>query len=130
MGVGKVNSFKYPSKNKYKAKKFVDEYGNTFDSKKEYKRWLELVRMQEEGLVNNLERQVKYILIPSQKALVNGKMRVIEREAGYIADFVYQQNGETVVEDVKGYRGGGAYAIFTIKRKLMLEKYNIRIKEI
>lgn len=55
---------------------------------------------------------------------------VIERECAYIADFVFEQDGKTIVEDVKGYRGGPAYSLYTIKRKLMLEKYGIRIREV
>ena len=41
-------------------------------------------------------------------------------------------DGETVVEDVKGYRdpSSAAYAKFVIKRKLMLERYGIRVKEV
>ena len=39
---------------------------------------------------------------PVQKDKKTGK--VIERECKYIADFVYDLNGETVVEDAKGVR--------------------------
>ena len=58
--------------------------------------------------------------------------KVVEHECSYVADFVYTQDGETVVEDVKGYRdpSSAAYAKFVIKRKLMLERYGIRVKEV
>lgn len=36
----------------------------------------------------------------------------------------------TIVEDVKGYKDGGAYRIFSIKRKLMLYIHHIRVKEV
>ena len=52
--------------------------------------------------------------------------RVIERELSYFADFVYQENGETVVEDAKGYRT----EVFRIKKKLMLYIHGIRIREV
>ena len=53
------------------------------------------------GIVGSgLERQVSFELIPSQKR--DGK--VIERAVKYIADFVYEENGETVVEDTKGMK--------------------------
>lgn len=92
-----------------------------FDSKKEAKRYFYLLGLQEAGQISNLQTQVKFELIPKQKG---------ERAVFYIADFVYQKNGETVVEDVKGYKGGGAYSVFVIKRKLMLYKYGITICEI
>lgn len=110
---------------KYRNKKVVRD-GLEFDSVKEWKRWTELLSLEREGAIQNLQRQVKYQLIPSQK--VNGK--VAERAVTYVADFVFEQDGEVVVEDVKGYRGGGAYQIFTIKRKLMLWIHHIRIREI
>ena len=70
---------------------------------------------------------------PDRTGARGGKIRgkVIEREAAYIADFVYfDREGNTVVEDVKGYRNGQAYAVFVLKRKLMLERYGIKIKEL
>jgi len=35
-----------------------------------------------------------------------------------------------VVEDVKGLKKGAAYQVFVIKRKLMLDRYGIEIKEV
>ena len=58
----------------------------------------------------NLRRQVKFELLPSQKG---------ERGVWYIADFVYEENGKTIVEDVKGYRTD----TYIIKRKLFKLKY-------
>ena len=111
--------------NKYHAtKRKID--GITFDSTKEAQRYLLLKEMAENGEIFELQLQVVFELIPSQR--INGK--VAERAVKYVADFVYIQNGETVVEDVKGCRRGQAYALFTIKRKLMLYRYGIRIKEI
>lgn len=50
----------------------------------------------------------------------------MENECAYIADFVYTQDGSEIVEDTKGTRT----AVYRIKRKLMLERYGIQIKEI
>jgi hypothetical protein len=36
------------------------------------------------------------------------------------------ENGSTIVEDAKGVRT----QVYIIKRKMMLEKYNIKIREI
>lgn len=122
---------------KYNARKILYD-GQVFDSKKEYQRYLELKLLEKAGEIIELRRQVKYTLIPAQRepdtigpkgGKIHGK--VIEREVAYIADFAYlTKSGDIVVEDVKGYKNGQAYAVYTIKRKLMLERYGIRIKEI
>lgn len=125
-------------KNKYNARK-VEYDGILFDSQKEVLRYKELWSLYSEGIISNLQRQVKYILIPTQRepaelgprgGLKQGKL--LENECSYIADFVYTVNetGETVVEDVKGYKKGEAYKVFTIKRKLMLFVYGIQVKEV
>ena len=114
------------TQNKYKNKKVVVD-GELFDSKKEALRGRQLKSLEKINAISDLQRQVKYTLIPPQKD-ENGK--VIEQKCSYIADFVYRQNGQIVVEDVKGYRKGGAYAVFAIKRKLMLQKYGIKVKEV
>ena len=114
------------TENKYKNRKVIAD-GQLFDSKKEAIRYQQLKSLEKIKAISDLQRQVKYTLIPSQKD-ENGK--VIEQKCSYIADFVYRQNGQIVVEDVKGYRKGGAYAVFAIKRKLMLQKYGIRVKEV
>lgn len=33
------------------------------------------------------------------------------------------KDGQEIVEDVKGYRGGGAYAVFKIKKNKKPKKY-------
>lgn len=95
--------------------------GEVFDSKREYNRWCELRLLERSGKICNLQRQVKFRLIDSQKTPER-----TERPCDYIADFVYYENdGSRVVEDCKGMRTD----VYKIKRKLMLEKYNILIKE-
>lgn len=107
--------------NKFNAKKTV-LFGQTFDSRKEADRYLVLRSMEQSGIIKDLRRQVTYELIPKQPG---------ERAASYTADFVYLDGaGKTVVEDVKGYKKGAAYALFVIKRKLMLKEYGIKVKEI
>jgi len=51
---------------------------------------------------------------------------VVERACFYIADFVYSQDRKVIVEDTKGFKTKD----YIIKRKLMLHKYGIRIKEV
>ena len=117
---------------KYGNKKIFAD-GEVFDSKKEYRRWNELILLLKAGEITSLRRQVKYVLIPAQRepditgprgGIRPGKL--IEREVSYIADFVYtDKDGQTVVEDCKGMRTKE----YIIKRKLMLKEYGIRIKE-
>ena len=96
--------------NKYHARKVV-AYGQTFDSEKEYARYLELKLLEKAGEISGLRMQVEYVLIPEQRGPYTigkrGGMKkgeLIERKCSYVADFVYKENGETVVEDVKGMR--------------------------
>ena len=93
----------------------------TFDSLKEARRFNELVLLERAGLIQDLQTQVKFELIPSQR--IDGK--VVEYACNYIADFVYSQDGKTVVEDTKGFKTKD----YIIKRKLMLYIHGIRIHE-
>ena len=118
--------------NKYHAKK-IRSGGEVFDSLKEYRRWTELTLLQRAGEITGLQRQVKFLLIPEQREPdIKGprggiwKGKVIERPCVYVADFVYTENGQQVVEDAKGVRT----EVYKIKKKLMLERHHIRIKEV
>lgn len=125
--------------NKYGAKKVIID-GITFASKKEGERYSELKLLERAGEISDLQLQVKFLLIPAQREPDSigrrggvKKGRTIEQECAYVADFVYTaKGGNKVVEDVKGYRdpSSAAYAKFVIKRKLMLYRYGIRIKEV
>lgn len=108
--------------NKYHAKK-VTVGGETFDSRHEYERWCELKLMARGNAILHLRRQVPFQLIPAQYD-ENGKL--LERNVRYIADFVYVKDGKAVVEDAKGVKTPE----YIIKRKLMLERYGIQIKEV
>ena len=121
---------------KYHSKK-VTYNGMTFDSKKECKRYKELALLEKVGQIENLRCQVKFELLPSYienyprysektgKRLKDGT-RTIEKAVNYIADFVYIENGQQVVEDTKGMRTPE----YVIKRKLMLWVHHIKIKEL
>lgn len=113
--------------NKFRAKKTKIE-GITFDSKKEAERYFNLCMLQKAGVIKDLKRQVEFELIPAHKKK-NGKT---ERNCIYKADFTYTktETGESVTEDVKGCRKGAAYQNFVIKRKLMLDRYGIEVKEV
>ena len=120
---------------KYRNEKVHTKSGETYDSRKEFRRAKELELLEMAGEIRNLRRQVKYILIPAQRGPEEigprGGRRpgpLLERECSYVADFVYvlTETDETVVEDVKGIRTPD----YKIKRKLMLWVHGIRIREV
>lgn len=133
--------------NKVHAEKTEDGYA----SKKEAKRAAELRLMEQAGQIKNLQEQKRYVLVPAvyetesgklvkdwaekpKKELERqyGKLKILERSLVYVSDFIYEQDGETIVEDVKGYKKSNAavYRIFVAKRKLMLHEYGIRVREV
>ena len=127
---------------KYGNNKIKNAFG-TYDSELEWGRYLFLSNRQKEGEISGLRRQVEYLLIPAQYGTEirhlktkDKEVRVLlERPCSYIADFVYERNGETIVEDCKGedkkYKGkrfSTETAAFKIKKKLMLYIHNIQIK--
>ena len=107
-------------RSKYHNKKLTVD-GQTFDSGKEYRRFRELLLLERAGAIAELQRQVKFELLPAQR--IDGK--VVERACSYVADFVYMENGQQVVEDTKGMRTQE----YRLKRKLMLYIHGIRIRE-
>ena len=117
---------------KYHSRKITRD-GITFDSVKEYKRYTELLLLEKAGAIQDLKRQVEFVLISAQRepdtvgkrgGIIKGK--VIEQKCSYVADFVYTENGKTVVEDTKGFRTKD----YILKRKMMLFFHGIRIKEV
>jgi len=88
-----------------------------YDSKKESNRARDLELLQKVWKISKLEKQVPILL---QDAFEHKweKYRKIE----YIADFVYQEDGEIIVEDVKS-KFTAEDPIYKIKKKLLLKKY-------
>lgn len=120
------------STNKYNAKETVID-GMVFDSKKEARRYALLKALEEAGEISGLKRQVEFVLIPEQRepdtvgsrgGIHKGKL--LERKVSYVADFVYMENGNLVVEDAKGMR----LPDYVIKRKLLLYIHGIQIREV
>lgn len=95
-------------------------FGITFDSKHEAERYLVLRADEIAGRIKDLKLQVPFELIPPQ---LYGKWRATT----YVADFTYtDKNGQFVVEDAKGFRT----EVYRIKKKLMLLRHGIIIKEV
>lgn len=127
-------NFNRKKNNKYNNLKTYRD-GIAFDSKREAIRYTQLKLLLDAGEISDLERQVKFVLIPTQRepdiiGPRGGRKpgKLIEKECFYVADFVYIDNktGEKVIEDTKGMRTPD----YLIKRKLMLKVHGIRIREI
>lgn len=122
-------------KNKLNARKT-----GGYASKHEAERAQKLQWEERAGLISNLREQVEFVLIPAKweeiprigkrGKTIKPKRVCVERGLSYFADFVYEKNGETIVEDAKGYKGGATYRVFANKRKMMLDRYGIRVREV
>ena len=101
-----------------------NKYNASMDGKrrsaKERARAVELRLLERAGKIQGLSEQVRFELLPRQDG---------EKPVTYTADFTYWENGKFIVEDVKGYKKSTAYDLFVIKRKLMLYRYGIHIRE-
>jgi hypothetical protein len=95
--------------------------GIDFDSKAEARYWGVLKVRLMAGEITNVRRQVVYELAPA--VVIGGRKRPPLR---YIADFVWEEGGETVVADVKG----AVVDVYKVKRHLMKAVHNIDILEI
>ena len=106
---------------KYKNKKVI--YNNIkFDSIKEKNMYATLKLLEKAKKISNLELQKKYVL--QDKFIHNGKTI---REICYYADFVYNdEKGNLVVLDTKGFKTKE----YKLKKKMLLYRYGIEIKEI
>ena len=89
---------------KYRAQAVVcPETGDHFDSKSEYRRWHELRLLERAGEIADLKRQQRYPLsINGNAILIRSKGYPNGRQATYVADFTYREDGELVIEDRKG----------------------------
>lgn len=109
---------KQPEPSKYGNTK-VEWGGETFDSKWELERFLELVAMEATGEITKLKRQVEFVLQPAFGTYAGKHVRAIK----YIADFTYLEwreidgipGAELVIEDAKGYQTD----VFRLKWKLL-----------
>lgn len=125
---GRIRGYKFNNDGslKKKKKKKQSKYWNTkvkidgyeFDSKKEGNRYFELKEKMLAGTITDLELQKEFELHVND-----------EKVASYIADFVYNENGLPVVEDVKS-KVTRRLPVYRLKKKLMMAIYKIEIKEV
>lgn len=88
--------------------------GITFDSRMEAERYRMLMLLERGGAISELTLQPKFQLIEPFR-----KMGKKKRGIKYTADFMYKQDGQTIVEDVKGF----ASRDFSLRKTLFDSKY-------
>lgn len=109
---------------KYRNQK-TERKGISFDSKKESRRYDELMLMLQAGEISDLRLQQDFTLQEAYTTPDGERVRAIR----YRADFAYQRkNGEYIVEDVKSK--ATRTRVYLMKRKMMLERLGIRIREV
>lgn len=99
---------------KYHAQK-VEVDGKKFDSKHESRDYLKLKSMEDSSIINNLQTQVSFELQPKYTTKDGRKIRSIS----YVADFVYERDGQTYVQDSKGMKTD----VYKLKRKMFEYRY-------
>ena len=125
--VGKAKAPKYHNQ--------PDSRGNLrFDSKKEARRYDELMLMLKAGQIRNLRLQQQYTLQESYITETGERVRAIH----YVADFAYERPTAPdkygtviwlpVVEDVKSRATKTAQ--YEMKKKLLRERFNLTITEV
>lgn len=92
--------------------------GTTYDSKREAQYAMGLYALLDAGKISDLREQVPFVICPKQN---KG-----ERDMVYRADFVYVEDGKTVVCDVKGHKT----QLYLLKKRLMQHFHGIKIEEV
>lgn len=73
--------------------------------------------MERGGLIHDLQLQVPFVIVDKSK---------YGQALKYVADFTYYDDkGNYIVEDVKGVRT----ALYKLKKRLVAERYGIKITE-
>lgn len=85
-----------PRRSKYGNVKVETPHGK-FDSKAEYRHAVFLNAQADAGNITHLRKQVPFVLQEAFRDSEGNAIRAIK----YVADFVYEQDGKKIVEDVK-----------------------------
>ena len=99
---------------KYKSKKTSCD-GILFHSKKEAERYKALKLLSEAKIIKELGVQPTFEIKVNDVKICN-----------YKADFIYKRDGETIIEDVKGFKT----PLYRLKKKLVEALYPFKIKEV
>lgn len=110
------------SKRKYHNEP-VTVNGIRFDSRKEARRFQNLLALLRAGAIEELKLQPEFTLQEAYTTPEGVRVRAIR----YRADFSYKRGGDLIVEDVKSR--ATKTRVYEIKKKLMLERFGITIRE-
>lgn len=124
------------SKVKYNNTK-VEYDGIKFDSKREKDRYILLKQAEKDGKIENLVVHPKFELVPAVKEKVVKHLKTKDKEIEktvqlaitYTADFMYDKNGEIIIEDVKISKHLLPKE-YVLKKKMMLAIMHLRVKEV
>lgn len=96
----------------------TESQGIRFDSKKEAKRYYDLLMQQKASQIDDLRLQVHFTLQEAFTTSEGEKVRAVT----YIADFTYRdQDGKLVIEDVKSEATRND-KVYRLKKRLMAGK--------
>lgn len=119
---------------KYFSKKVRNQYGE-FDSETEFNRYLYLKHLEDVGEIRDLQRQVRFEIIPKLvkdvevqlKTKVKIVQRVEEKAAHYTCDFTYiEKGGKYIIEEQKS-KGTMLARDYPLRKKLIkqiIHKHN------
>lgn len=129
--LGKLAEAQKPKKNKYGNHKAMRD-GIKFDSEREAKRFDELKVLRAMGKIRDLRLQANFTLVEGYMTIEGKRVKPMV----YRADFTYERmtapditgavHWLREVEDAKGMRTQA----YELKKKLMLDKYGIAIREV
>ena len=100
---------------KFRNKK-IEKYGLKFDSLGECKRYEELLKLQEAGMIKNLQHHPDPFILLEK----NDKFRAVT----YQPDFFYTENNICIFEDFKGMQTD----VFKLKQKMLYALRGIEIR--
>lgn len=121
----KMQAQKQEKQRKYHNQPFEVD-GVKFDSQKEARRYRELMALLGAGKIRDLKLQPQFTLQESYKTPEGKRVQAIR----YVADFSYFDCDldKDVVEDVKSK--ATKTRVYEMKRKLLLERFGIEIREV
>ena len=113
-----VEDTKEEVKKKEEVIEDIKQEENVEDTKDESK--------EEKGVIQNLQMQVVFVLAEKVKFKNEARAKPALR---YLADFVYMQDGQQIVEDVKS-KATRTKDTYRIKKHLMMSVHGIEITEV
>lgn len=100
-----------------KESKYHSQRAGKYASRHEEQVARDLWALADHGAISDLQEQVRFVLVPG-----DGKLRAIT----YVADFVWVEDGQSVVADAKGYKT----QVYRLKKKMLKLLHGVEIREL